>query len=278
MVSQHLLDGVGNLLRSRGPLRNRAKARHAVRDLVATPGARHRAGADPPAGAVLVFPWLSVQSQDDSAPVGIVALGAGGAMTAQAVDGATPDSGQSETGETSDGPNVGPDANPNEPGHQDADESGEETETADDDTNTGPDADPNEPGHQDAVDDDAAEESTAPPNGGAVDLRTAWGRAGSPCQPAPRRPGRTDAQSRADNTPSSPAGHEESPVQSQYLQAGRWLSARIRTGVYADRRVQSAFAAPARGSLFSLGRQPGGDLDRCQGAVTAARVNVPAIW
>lgn len=88
----------------------------------------------------------------------IAALGVGGAMTAQADTGTTPDSGQSEEGEMSDGPNVGPDADPNEPGHQDADESGEETETGPDtDTNTGPDADPSEPGHQDAVDDDATE-------------------------------------------------------------------------------------------------------------------------
>lgn len=87
----------------------------------------------------------------------IAALGVGGAMTAQANAGDAPDGGQSETGETSDGPDVGPDANSSEPGHQDADESGEESETADDDTNTGPDADPSEPGHQDAVGDDAAE-------------------------------------------------------------------------------------------------------------------------
>ncbi|MEJ7706104.1 MAG: hypothetical protein WKF82_13380 [Nocardioidaceae bacterium] len=39
----------------------------------------------------------------------------------------------------------------------DLEQSDGDGETADDDTNVGPDADPNEPGHQDAVGDDAAE-------------------------------------------------------------------------------------------------------------------------
>ena len=96
----------------------------------------------------------------------VAALGLGGAMTAQADTGTPAGGSQSETAETSDGPDVGPDADASEPGHQDADESGESGESesgesgdsaSDDDTNTGPDADPNEPGHQDAVGDDAAE-------------------------------------------------------------------------------------------------------------------------
>ena len=57
----------------------------------------------------------------------IAAFGVGGVMTAQASTG--PDTGGSSVvqkdAETNDGPDVGPDANPNEPGHQDADESGE---------------------------------------------------------------------------------------------------------------------------------------------------------
>jgi len=94
----------------------------------------------------------------------VAALGLGGAMTAQADTGTPAGGSQSETAETSDGPDVGPDADASEPGHQDADESGESGESgeaagseSDDDTNTGPDADPNEPGHQDAVGGDAAE-------------------------------------------------------------------------------------------------------------------------
>ena len=88
----------------------------------------------------------------------IGALGIGGVMSAQA-DTATkaPASSSVQSGptgaeETADGPDHGPDANPNEPGHQDADESGEAEgahETADG-PDHGPDANPNEPGHQDA--------------------------------------------------------------------------------------------------------------------------------
>lgn len=80
-----------------------------------------------------------------------------------------------ETPETSDGADVGPDANPNEPGHQDANQqgqdanqqgpdanqkggaanekggaSGESKSATDDGPNVGPDANPTEPGHQDA--------------------------------------------------------------------------------------------------------------------------------
>ena len=72
----------------------------------------------------------------------LAALGIGGAVTAQAspsspapvvqqsdgdgeVDDATEVEGAEEAEEADDGPNQGPDANPNEPGHQDADETGE---------------------------------------------------------------------------------------------------------------------------------------------------------
>ena len=111
------------------------------------------------------------------AAVILAALGIGGAVTAQAstnnpapivqqsdgdgeVDDATEVEGSEGAEETNDGPNQGPDANPNEPGHQDADESGETdseeadgtegAEEANDGPNQGPDANPNEPGHQDA--------------------------------------------------------------------------------------------------------------------------------
>ncbi len=100
----------------------------------------------------------------------IAVFGVGGAMTAHASTGQDAGSTSvvqtgtekeapegSEAAETDDGPNVGPDANPNEPGHQDADESGEaegpegsEAAETDDGPNVGPDADPDEPGHQDA--------------------------------------------------------------------------------------------------------------------------------
>jgi len=80
----------------------------------------------------------------------LAALGIGGAVTAQASthnpapivqqsdgDGEVDDATEVEgVEEANDGPDQGPDANPNEPGHQDADQ--------------GPDANPNEPGHQDA--------------------------------------------------------------------------------------------------------------------------------
>ncbi len=68
----------------------------------------------------------------------LAALGIGGAVTAQAApndppivqqsdgDGEINDATEVEGAEeANDGPNQGPDANPNEPGHQDADESGE---------------------------------------------------------------------------------------------------------------------------------------------------------
>ena len=59
----------------------------------------------------------------------IAAVGLGGVMSAQADTSSTPSTSQSDTAqestETEDGPNQGPDANPNEPGHQDTDESGE---------------------------------------------------------------------------------------------------------------------------------------------------------
>ena len=98
----------------------------------------------------------------------LAALGIGGAVTAQATtpnpapivqqsggDGEVDDATEAEgVEEANDGPNQGPDANPNEPGHQDADETGEtegaESEEAEDGPNQGPDAKPNEPGHQDA--------------------------------------------------------------------------------------------------------------------------------
>ena len=69
----------------------------------------------------------------------LAALGIGGAVTAQAFpnspapivqqsdgDGEADDATEVEGAEeANDGPNQGPDANPKEPGHQDADESGE---------------------------------------------------------------------------------------------------------------------------------------------------------
>ena len=72
----------------------------------------------------------------------LAALGIGGAVAAQAtahdpaptvqqsdgdgeVDDATEVEGVDEVDEVDDGPNQGPDVNPDEPGHQDADESGE---------------------------------------------------------------------------------------------------------------------------------------------------------
>lgn len=50
-------------------------------------------------------------------------------------DGETADDAEGTEGteETDDGPDVGPDADPNEPGHQDADESGEGAEQSDGD-------------------------------------------------------------------------------------------------------------------------------------------------
>jgi hypothetical protein len=102
----------------------------------------------------------------------IASVGIGGVMAAQADTGTSPShpavqkSGTAEVGETADGPDQGPDANANEPGHQDANETGEAdeapgTEKADgaegaegaetaDGPGQGPDANPNEPGHQDA--------------------------------------------------------------------------------------------------------------------------------
>jgi len=70
-------------------------------------------------------------------------------------DGEVPDSQEGSDGETNDdATDTGPDANPNEPGHQDASDTGEEAEGAetDDGPDVGPDANPNEPGHQDASD------------------------------------------------------------------------------------------------------------------------------
>jgi len=59
----------------------------------------------------------------------IASAGVGGVMAAQANSSSsgdsTDESSQTDVEETSDGPDQGPDANPNEPGHQDADESGE---------------------------------------------------------------------------------------------------------------------------------------------------------
>ncbi len=107
-----------------------------------------------------------------SAAAILSALGIGGAVTAQATtndsasivqqsdgDGEVNDATEVEGAEEADdGPDQGPDANPNEPGHQDADESGETegaegaegAEEANDGPDQGPDANPNEPGHQDA--------------------------------------------------------------------------------------------------------------------------------
>lgn len=85
----------------------------------------------------------------------VAALGFGGVMSANASSAPA----QGEGTEVSDGPNVGPDVNPNEPGHQDASDAGDAAEEsaeseskADDGPNVGPDANPNEQGHQDADD------------------------------------------------------------------------------------------------------------------------------
>jgi hypothetical protein len=96
----------------------------------------------------------------------IAAAGLGGVMSAQAntSTSGTPsvqNTEAPETGAADDGPNQGPDANPSEPGHQDADESGDaqgtegtgkgaEKSGTEDGPDQGPDANPNEPGHQDA--------------------------------------------------------------------------------------------------------------------------------
>ncbi len=85
----------------------------------------------------------------------VVALGFGGVMSANASSAPAQDEGT----EVSDGPNVGPDANANEPGHQDASDTGDAAEESaasesetNDGPNVGPDANANEPGHQDASD------------------------------------------------------------------------------------------------------------------------------
>jgi hypothetical protein len=94
----------------------------------------------------------------------IAALGVGGVMSAPANNAHAPSHSQVQKSAGDEaaakeprrayGPDVGPYANPNEPGHQDANEKGEnagESESATDDgPNVGPDANPNEPGHQDA--------------------------------------------------------------------------------------------------------------------------------
>ncbi|MEK6974911.1 MAG: hypothetical protein AABY18_01050 [Candidatus Thermoplasmatota archaeon] len=64
------------------------------------------------------------------------------------------------------------DADPNEAGHQDADESGDAAETAEgaeDGPDQGPDADPNEPGHQDADDSDDKDDSDCGENDASDD-------------------------------------------------------------------------------------------------------------
>lgn len=96
----------------------------------------------------------------------VAAIGFGGALSATAGTAAPADTGttvseptQGQEQDTSDGPNVGPDANADEPGHQDASEAGDsaeestesEAETSDG-PNVGPDANADEPGHQDASD------------------------------------------------------------------------------------------------------------------------------
>ena len=91
----------------------------------------------------------------------IAALGLGGVMSAQASNVPAPSRTSqvhtetaAESPEANDGPDVGPDANPNEPGHQDANQkdeaAGESDSAKDDGPNVGPDANANEPGHQDA--------------------------------------------------------------------------------------------------------------------------------
>ncbi|MGK2880604.1 MAG: hypothetical protein ACSLE6_07345 [Mycobacterium sp.] len=89
---------------------------------------------------------VAAQASDSPAPVVQQTDGDGEVDDATEVEGAE---------EANDGPDQGPDANPNEPGHQDADESGETegaegAEEANDGPDQGPDTNPNEPGHQDA--------------------------------------------------------------------------------------------------------------------------------
>ncbi|MDQ4055770.1 MAG: hypothetical protein M3237_24185 [Actinomycetota bacterium] len=91
----------------------------------------------------------------------IGSVGIGGVMAAQADTtpkapaGSSVQSVPAGAEETADGPDQGADADPNEPGHQDADESGEAegvegaAETADG-PDQGADATPDVPGHQDA--------------------------------------------------------------------------------------------------------------------------------
>jgi hypothetical protein len=94
------------------------------------------------------------------AATGVIgAVTVGGVLAAQADSpqgGSNPDHTSQSDGETNDdATDTGPDADPNEAGHQDADDQneGEEgVETNDDATDTGPDANPDEPGHQDADD------------------------------------------------------------------------------------------------------------------------------
>jgi len=105
----------------------------------------------------------------------IASVGIGGVMAAKANDSTSPDKSTVQTPgngaeETSDGPDQGPDANPNEPGHQDANESGEADEAdgaeeadgakeADGPDQGRPDANLNEPGHQDANESGEADEA-----------------------------------------------------------------------------------------------------------------------
>lgn len=100
-----------------------------------------------------------------AAGAAVAAVGFGGVMSASADTGSSTNgdatvnqSAQGDEQEVSDGPNEGPDAIPNEPGHQDASDAGDESDSAESDgetsdgPNQGPDANPNEPGHQDASD------------------------------------------------------------------------------------------------------------------------------
>ncbi|MCZ3389814.1 MAG: hypothetical protein LH645_12030 [Actinomycetia bacterium] len=96
----------------------------------------------------------------------VAAIGVGGALSATASTVTPSDTGttvneptQGEEQQTSDGLNVGPDSNADEPGHQDASDAGDPAEEStepdgetSDGPNVGPDANADEPGHQDASD------------------------------------------------------------------------------------------------------------------------------
>ena len=96
---------------------------------------------------------------DTPAPAAVVSSTTVDTLEAPGVE-AADDAIESEATEANDGPNVGPDTDLTEAGHQDLDDPTEpDTLEADDGPNVGPDTDLTQPGHQDA--DDATEPDTA---------------------------------------------------------------------------------------------------------------------